>query len=373
MKQQLNKLFSLFFTIMWFLHLGEPEIAYATATPLPVPVSRFFTNSGAPCAGCQVFTYQAGTTTPQASYSDSTGTVQNPNPVILDSNGYAPIWISGAYKIVLEDASNNIIWTADQIQDFFTFNNITSTSTSSVAVSNNSNVTFTTQSGKYFSPGIYLQVVETSAPTTNWMHGQVVSYSGTTLTIAMDKSAGSGTYADWTISLSGPAGPQGIQGASGAGSGDMIGADNLAVGAGGVANAATARTNLGLGSAATLNAGTSANQVVQLNGSSQLPAVSGALLTNVAGVPVVTNSSSGTIVFGAVTVEWGTASNNSTVTFPTAFSNTPYNVELTPIATSSGSCTTCNTIPVFAKSVTSSSFTPVFGSSTGYWFAIGPT
>lgn len=36
----------------------------------------------------------------------------------------------------------------------------------------------------------------------------------------------------------------------------------------------------GLGTAATLNVGTSTNQVVQLNGSAQLPAVSGALLTN---------------------------------------------------------------------------------------------
>lgn len=41
-----------------------------------------------------------------------------------------------------------------------------------------------------------------------------------------------------------------------------------------------ARTNLGLGTAALLNVGTGANMVVQLNGLSQLPAVSGALLTN---------------------------------------------------------------------------------------------
>lgn len=46
------------------------------------------------------------------------------------------------------------------------------------------------------------------------------------------------------------------------------------------ASASAARTTLGLGTAATLNVGTSANNVVQLNGSAQLPAVSGALLTN---------------------------------------------------------------------------------------------
>jgi hypothetical protein len=48
-----------------------------------------------------------------------------------------------------------------------------------------------------------------------------------------------------------------------------------------LASASTARTNLGLGSASVLNAGTSANNVVQLNGSAQLPAVDGSLLTGI--------------------------------------------------------------------------------------------
>lgn len=47
-----------------------------------------------------------------------------------------------------------------------------------------------------------------------------------------------------------------------------------------LASASTARTNLGLGSAATLTAGTAANNVVQLDGSSKLPAVDGSQLTN---------------------------------------------------------------------------------------------
>ena len=45
-------------------------------------------------------------------------------------------------------------------------------------------------------------------------------------------------------------------------------------------NATTARTNLGLGTSATLDVGTSANNVVQLDGSSRLPAVDGSQLTN---------------------------------------------------------------------------------------------
>lgn len=45
------------------------------------------------------------------------------------------------------------------------------------------------------------------------------------------------------------------------------------------ADASAQRTTLGLGTAATLNVGTGASQVVQLNGSAQLPAVDGSLLT----------------------------------------------------------------------------------------------
>lgn len=44
----------------------------------------------------------------------------------------------------------------------------------------------------------------------------------------------------------------------------------------------TVRTSLGLGTAATLDVGTTASKVVQLNGSAQLPAVDGSLLTNLA-------------------------------------------------------------------------------------------
>lgn len=57
----------------------------------------------------------------------------------------------------------------------------------------------------------------------------------------------------------------------------------LAVSSGGTGanNQTNARSNLGLGTAAVLNVGTIANQIVQLDGSGALPAVSGANLTNI--------------------------------------------------------------------------------------------
>ena len=48
-------------------------------------------------------------------------------------------------------------------------------------------------------------------------------------------------------------------------------------------SASTARTNLGLGTSAVIDVGTGASQVVQLDGSSRLPAVDGSQLTNVTG------------------------------------------------------------------------------------------
>lgn len=86
------------------------------------PYVRFFDNSSPslPLAGGKVYTYAAGTTTPQATYTDNTGNTQNANPVILDANGAASIWLSGSYKFVIEDASGNIIKTVDNISAFAT-------------------------------------------------------------------------------------------------------------------------------------------------------------------------------------------------------------------------------------------------------------
>ena len=83
----------------------------------PVLRHQFFSSSGALLAGGQLFSYLAGTTTPAATYTDASGSTPNTNPVILDANGSAEVWmsLSTAYKFVLEDANNNVQWTVDNV------------------------------------------------------------------------------------------------------------------------------------------------------------------------------------------------------------------------------------------------------------------
>lgn len=82
----------------------------------PQPKMQFTTAAGVPLSGGKVFTYIAGTTTPQATFTDYTGATPNTNPVILDSRGEANIWLGGAtYKFRLTDANEVEIWTVDYI------------------------------------------------------------------------------------------------------------------------------------------------------------------------------------------------------------------------------------------------------------------
>jgi len=82
----------------------------------PTPKLQFFDLNGAPLSGGLLYTYAAGTTTPLASYTDSTGNIANTNPIILDSRGEANVWLSGAiYKFALYTSAGVLIWTVDNI------------------------------------------------------------------------------------------------------------------------------------------------------------------------------------------------------------------------------------------------------------------
>ena len=83
----------------------------------PPPVFRAVDNSGNSLVGGLLYTYAAGTSTPQATYVDSTQTTQNTNPVVLNARGEANVWLSTSliYKLILQDAAANQIWAIDNV------------------------------------------------------------------------------------------------------------------------------------------------------------------------------------------------------------------------------------------------------------------
>jgi len=88
-------------------------------SPIGNSMIPFLTTNGLPLSSGQLYTYAAGTTTPQATYTSNSGSVANTNPIILGTNGIAPnpIWLTDnvSYKFVLEDASGNVLETYDNI------------------------------------------------------------------------------------------------------------------------------------------------------------------------------------------------------------------------------------------------------------------
>lgn len=69
-----------------------------------------FLANGLPNNGGFIYAYQAGTTTPQPTYTTSAGNIENSNPIQLSASGVPPneIWLTDglAYKFVIKDSNN---------------------------------------------------------------------------------------------------------------------------------------------------------------------------------------------------------------------------------------------------------------------------
>jgi hypothetical protein len=83
----------------------------------PAPKLQFFGTDGLPHFGGKLYTYQAGTTTPIATYTDNTQNTSNTNPIILDSAGQANVWLSDSinYKYVLKTSTDVPLFTVDYV------------------------------------------------------------------------------------------------------------------------------------------------------------------------------------------------------------------------------------------------------------------
>lgn len=101
----------------------------------------FVDTAGVPLASSKLCTYAAGTSTPLATYTDSTAGTPNANPIVLDSAGRAQVWIAAAlYKFVLRTggdgtcSTGSVAWSSDNISDvsFLLANFIKTTGTASM-------------------------------------------------------------------------------------------------------------------------------------------------------------------------------------------------------------------------------------------------
>lgn len=81
------------------------------------PKAQFFTAAGIPLVGGKLYTYVAGTSTPQATYTTAAGVTANTNPIILDSRGECNLWLTQdvSYKFILNDATDVLIWSVDNV------------------------------------------------------------------------------------------------------------------------------------------------------------------------------------------------------------------------------------------------------------------
>ncbi|NBR26161.1 MAG: hypothetical protein EBU08_20730, partial [Micrococcales bacterium] len=82
--------------------------------------AQFFDSSGNPLTGGLLYSYAAGTTTPQATFTSSAGSTAHTNPIVLDAAGRVSsgeIWLSDglSYKFVLRDSAGALIGTYDNL------------------------------------------------------------------------------------------------------------------------------------------------------------------------------------------------------------------------------------------------------------------
>ena len=94
-------------------------MAVVFLSPVGGAAAQFFTNSGVVLTGGKLYSYAAGTTTPQVTYTSSSGVTAHTNPIILDSAGRVPggeIWLNATpYKFVLNTSTDVLIATYDNI------------------------------------------------------------------------------------------------------------------------------------------------------------------------------------------------------------------------------------------------------------------
>lgn len=124
----MSKLTAVLLSLVLLIACHKQVKAQVPVALSPVPHMQFLSTTGSPLANGIVFTYAAGTTTLSNTYIDSTGTSQNTDPIILDSGGFADIWLANqSYKFVVQDQNGVQQWTVDNVSGYLGLLNLANT------------------------------------------------------------------------------------------------------------------------------------------------------------------------------------------------------------------------------------------------------
>lgn len=106
--------------------LASAQVIIPNAVPLANPEVQFLDQYGVPLSGAYLCSYAGGTSTPMATYTDSTAGTPNTNPIVLDVYGRASVWVAAPLlKLVLRTggsgnscSSGSVAWTQDNISSW---------------------------------------------------------------------------------------------------------------------------------------------------------------------------------------------------------------------------------------------------------------
>ena len=166
-------------------------------SPVGGVAAQFFDNDGNVLSGGLIYTYVAGSTTPQTTYTTGAGNIAHSNPIVLDSAGRVPtgeIWLTDSlvYKFVIKDSTGALIGTYDNIIGINSnFVNYTSSQEIQTATAGQTVFTLTTmvyQPGtnslsvfvdgvNQYGPGAQYAFTETSATSVTFTNGLHVGAS----------------------------------------------------------------------------------------------------------------------------------------------------------------------------------------------------